>query len=604
MNGAAVMKHHLASFSLHSRLLLYFAMVSILPILLIGMASYFILFNVIKERAIQFSGQMISQVASETNNLLQDAYKVAGMVSDDPTIQAVLRRPLDANQASRYSSDLTMDTRLTYIQSSYRNEFFGFYVIGANGGKYKSNFYSVKQSDLTDTAWYRKIVSFKKPVWFSTHMGSYAVQTVGQPLISVGFPIFDKASGKISGVVLIDFEEDIFSGITGSRHGKTGYMYILDRDDFVVSHPQKGFLAHKNPNRKPHSIPNPSRSGSFMIQTGLHSIFIYQALPLTGWKIVGVLPMKELTKDSTMMGWIIAGVLCLICVSAFLAAWTVAGSVANPIKKLMHLMKRVEAGDLGVMMNVKYDDEIGQLGRSFNVMVGEIRKLMDKVYQEQRELRKAELKALQAQINPHFLYNTLDSIIWLSRAERSDDVVKMVTALTKLFRISLSRGRDIISVGEEIEHVRNYLIIQQIRYKNKFAYSIDLSEELYQYQTLKLILQPLVENAIYHGIKMKREPGCITISGKTQDNCIVFEIKDSGRGMTRTELAALENTLKNSFGEKMDSYGLKNVDERIKIFFGIDYGLTFFSEYGIGTRVEVRIPMILEGEENVKCSTG
>lgn len=599
------LKDRFSSLSLRSRLLLYFVLVSIIPVLLIGVVSYTVSVNVVKEKAMQFSRQIIDQVTGEINNLLLDAYKVSVMVAEDPTIQVVLRKPLDEDIARRYSTDLMMDTRLNFIQSSYRNEFFGFYVIGANGGKYKSNFYSVKGGELRNTGWYRRIIASKKPVWFSTHTGSFAVETIGERLVSVGFPIIDKATGKRSGAVLIDIEEDLLSKTSGARLGKTGYLVILDSNNIVISHPHKSLISQKL------LISDMALKGmgrfvenSFETKAGGRAIVISQTSSVSRWKIIGVLPWSELYKDSRMVGIIIAGMLIVICILAFLAAWTVAGTVANPIKKLMFLMRKVEEGNLAVTMDVKYDDEIGRLGRSFNVMIGEIGKLMDKVYQEQKELRKVELKALQAQINPHFLYNTLDSIIWMLRAERNEDVIKMVTALTKLFRIGISRGKDIIPIREELEHINSYLTIQQIRYQNKLSYEIRVPEYLEMFVTLKLILQPIVENAIYHGIKRKREPGFISVTAREEQNAVVFEINDTGVGMTPEELKALENTLKNTQGEKMDSYGLKNVNERIKIFFGPEFGLTFSSEYGAGAKVEVKIPKISEVGEDVKSSLG
>jgi two-component system sensor histidine kinase YesM len=599
------LKSKIGNMSLHSRLLLYFVIVSIIPILLIGLISYSIAVNIITDRAIQFSKQMIDQVTWEIDNLLLDAYRVSVMVADDLTTQMALRNPLDKDIARRYSTDLIMDTRLNFIQSSYRNEFFGFYVVGANGSKYKSNFYSVKNNDLRLTDWYQKIVKSKAPVWFKTHRGSFVVESLDQLLVSVGFPIIDKATGKTLGVVLIDIDEEIFSDITGSRLGKTGFMFIQDSDNNVISYPDKSLVSLKIPleNNSQQWLSNFSKNRYLMIN-GHRSMVFYKNSTVNGWKIAGVLPASELTKEGRTVGLVIGGILLAVCVIALIIAWTISGTIVNPIQKLIYLMRKAEEGDLSVTMNVKFNDEIGQLGRSFNIMIGKISKLMDKVFEEQQELRKAEFKALQAQINPHFLYNTLDSIIWLSRAHKDKEVITLATALTKLFRVGLSRGRDIITIQEEFEHINSYLTIQHIRYKNKFTYKIALPEELYPYKTLKLILQPIIENAIYHGIKMKREPGHISVVAYEHMDWIVFEVVDSGIGMTAEQLAALNNTLKNAQGEKLNSYGLRNVNERIKIYFGNEYGLSFWSEYGVGTKMEVKIPKVLEADENVKSSLG
>ncbi len=599
------LKSRIGNMSLHSRLVLYFVIISIIPIMLIGIISYRIALNIITDRAVQFSKQMINQVTGEIDNLLLDAYRVSVMVADDPTTQMVLRKPLEGDIAKRYSTDLIMDTRLNFIQSNYRNEFFGFYAVGAHGSKYKSNFYSVKSNDLRQMDWYKKIIQSKKSVWFKTHKGSFVVETLDQLLVSVGFPIIDKATGKTLGVVVIDIDENLFSALTSSRLGKTGFMFIQDSQNNAITYPDKSVVSLKIPVRKKEwKWMDNFQKNQYLTIDGRHSMIFYKASTVNDWKIGGVLPLSDFTKESRVVGLVITGMCLAVCIIALFIAWIIGGTIVNPIRKLIFLMRKAEDGNLSVTMNVKYNDEIGQLGKSFNVMLGKISKLMDKVFEEQQEIRKAEFKALQAQINPHFLYNTLDSIIWLARAHRDDEVVAMVNALTKLFRIALSRGREIITIQEEIEHVNSYLTIQHIRYKNKFTYDVSVPENLVQYRILKLILQPIIENAIYHGIKMKREEGHISLQAYESGECVVFEIQDTGIGMTEETLAALNNTLKDVSGEKLESYGLRNVNERIKIYFGKDYGLSFTSQYGIGTKVEIKIPKITEVEDNAKSGLG
>ncbi|MCX7708780.1 MAG: sensor histidine kinase [Clostridia bacterium] len=606
------LKTAFANISLHSKLLIYFALICIVPILLIGWVSYTISFNVTREMAIRSSESMVDRANSEIDKLLLDTFTLSEMIAVDPSIQQILRKPIDIDIAKRYSTDLMMDTRLQFIQD-FRKDVFGFYVISSNGGKYKSSYRSLKNSDLRDTDWYRRIAHASGPVWFGPHFGSFAAETTGQSLISVGLSVKDRATGEVTGVVLVDIEEKMIMDIIKSKLVKAGYMMILDERNDMLLYPASlvgeskavgvNQITETIAEHKAEFNENNLGEKTFGGNRDL-PLMVYKESSLTGWKIVGIIPFEELTKESKQIGYIIVVMLLIISVIAFLSAWTVAGSVAKPLKKMMNLMKKVEAGDLSVSMNVKHNDEIGKLGNSFNVMIGEIKNLMDKVLYEQNELRKAELKALQAQINPHFLYNTLDSIIWMARADRREDVVRMVSSLTKLFRISISRGKDIITVRDEMEHISSYMTIQHIRYKNKFTYEIQIPESLFKYNTLKLILQPLVENAIYHGIKQKRDMGHISIFGREDEDCIVLQVVDTGAGMTKEQLEALENTLNNIQGEKVDSYGVKNVHERIKIFFGAQYGLRFYSEYGVGTSVEVKIPKMLGGEEVVKSIAG
>jgi two-component system, sensor histidine kinase YesM len=597
--------HTVSNMTLRSRLLFYFVLLFIIPVIIISAVSYLLSFDAIKERATQYAMQTIDRASYEIDELLFSAYRTADMIAWDPSLQEPLRNILDEDLAKRYSTDLRTDTRLNFIQS-YREQFFGFYLIGENGGKYKSNYCSIRRDDLRETNWYKTIINKNGPVWFSNHVDSYAVETTGQPFVSVGLRVIDRATGRVCGAVLIDIEESLLMNkLKSSKLSETGYMFLLDNRNNVISNPGNVVSKQMLEDINLKSVNDKSFTTSFITNSmGQRSIVIYKASTLTGWKVGGVIPIRELTKDSDKIGFIIAAMLIFICMLDVIAAWYTSNSIANPIRKLMYLMKKVEDGDLSVSMNVKYNDEIGQLGRSFNIMIEKIGFLMDSVYKEQKNLRKAELKALQAQINPHFLYNTLDSIIWMSKANRNEEVITMVSALTRLFRIALSRGKDVISIQEEIEHINSYLTIQHIRYKNKFTFDIKVEEELYKYSTMKLILQPIVENSIYHGIKEKRGLGHIEVRGRDLGDVIVFEVLDNGKGMSKDKLNALRNALNNGVQDKMEVYGVKNVNERLKIFFGAEYGLTFFSEEDVGTRVEIRIPKLLEVEANAESNLG
>lgn len=216
---------------------------------------------------------------------------------------------------------------------------------------------------------------------------------------------------------------------------------------------------------------------------------------------------------------------------------------------------------------------------------------MENIKTEQQNLRNTELKLLQAQINPHFLYNTLDTIIWQAEAGKNEEVVQMVTSLSDFFRTSLSEGRDYITVKEEISHIRSYLKIQRFRYRDILEYEINVPEEFYVYSILKLTLQPLIENALYHGIKNKRGVGKITISAETADGDLIFLVADNGIGMKEEQLGRLIHKVKDKRNNVQESggFGLANVEERIRLNYGEEYGLDFKSCYGIGTEVMVKI---------------
>jgi two-component system sensor histidine kinase YesM len=300
---------------------------------------------------------------------------------------------------------------------------------------------------------------------------------------------------------------------------------------------------------------------------------------------------------SSFVRWEIFSIVLIISAVGFsvLAAWSLSRSIYTPIKKLHDVTTTITKNDLQALMTSDNVDEITELGMSFNIMIGKIRELLDSKIKEQENLKKAELRALQAQINPHFLYNTLDTIIWMAEAKKTDQVIEIVSALSSFFRISLSKGKDWITIGEEIERTNSYLTIQKMRYRDILDYKIQVDEGVANYTILKLILQPLVENALYHGIKNKRQGGTIIVRAKPKSpNEVQLEVEDNGIGFTPEKLARLQEELEDDSGDiKLESgFGIGNVNKRIRLYYGKQYGISVTSEYHTGTCVTLIIPAI------------
>ena len=298
--------------------------------------------------------------------------------------------------------------------------------------------------------------------------------------------------------------------------------------------------------------------------------------------------------EAGLQQWIYVSVIGMLVAVAFsiAAALRISRSIYLPIKKLHDVTTTIAREDLEPLVTSDNVDEITELGMSFNIMVGKVRELLAAKMQEQENLKKAELRVLQAQINPHFLYNTLDTIIWMVESKRTAQVVDLVRALSRFFRISLSKGEDWITIGEEFEHVSSYLAIQKIRYRDILDYQIDVDETILSATILKLTLQPLVENALYHGIKNKRSGGVIRVRGRAAGTAIHLEVEDNGIGMTPDRLAQVRATLRSDETGSSDSgYGLLNVNQRIRLYYGQRYGLQLSSVYGAGTTVSLTIPL-------------
>ncbi len=401
------------------------------------------------------------------------------------------------------------------------------------------------------------------------------------------------SAGSIAhGVLLVDMN---FSGIEqickNVDMGESGYIYLIDGNGEIIYHPRQQLiysnLIHEN-NAIAAKYDDGNHQEAF---EGQQRLITVKTVGYTGWKIIAVTPTQDITSNHYQMQifalfFIFFAVFLLIFVNMFLSS-----RIANPIKELEHEVKDIEKGKLDdIKISTAGSYEVQHLSKTIHSMVTQLRKLMDDIVLEQESKRKSELDALQSQINPHFLYNTLDSIIWMIENERYDGAVTMVTSLAKLFRISLSKGKNIISVGDELEHVRNYLTIQKMRYKNKFCYEIISEPGTLECATIKLIVQPLVENAIYHGMEFMSGDGEITIRSYFKDGDLYIDIADNGLGMPQEQADALlleETSRKRGKGSGI---GLKNVQERIQLYFGHEYGLAIYSEPDEGTTARIHLP--------------
>ena len=299
----------------------------------------------------------------------------------------------------------------------------------------------------------------------------------------------------------------------------------------------------------------------------------------------------------------------LIIVVAVSAVMIVSG-IIQPISQLNQATEKIAQGDFNARAQADSEDEVAELAVSFNKMAGSMQSLIDKVKEDERKMRKADLRLLQEQIQPHFLYNTLDTIVWLIESNEPDEAVTMVVTLSDFFREILSKGKEFISIKEEEKHISSYLQIQEMRYRDILEYDIQLDQVIYKYQILKLTLQPVVENALYHGIKYKRAKGCIHIHGEKEGDIIRLTVRDDGVGMDEDELEQLRQQIEKPCQETEKGFGLANVNERIHMYFGPEYGMKIQSQKGKGTTVEIVIPAILEapaektGNDTAKVAEG
>ncbi len=394
------------------------------------------------------------------------------------------------------------------------------------------------------------------------------------------------------GIFVVDLNLSVIDEMCSQIYlGKKGYVFIVDGTGNIIYHPQQQLLYSSLATEEIPQVLSTSSGQSFTVDdTKGKRIYSVQDTGL-GWKIVGVTYSDDLIANKSsiqhsILLYALLGIGISIVISLLLSL-----HLTKPIKRLQRDMKQVELGNFHIQTSLEEDNEINQLGQSFNVMVNEIKHLMDETVQNSEQKRKAELLLLHAQINPHFLYNTLDSIIWMAEQEKHEEVVDMTSALAKMFRASITRDQELVSIRVEIEHIRQYLFIQKMRYREQLDYVFDIPSHILHYKTVKILLQPFIENAIYHGIRSKTTPGIIYISAWQEDEQLIFEVRDNGLGMTAERLA--EVTQGTVATNTQHGIGIGNVNERIQLYFGTTHGMTMTSVLGEGTIVTIRVPVIL-----------
>ena len=382
----------------------------------------------------------------------------------------------------------------------------------------------------------------------------------------------------------------ISSYINNVGIGQHGYCFLMDESG-ILYHPQQQLIYSQLKSEDTDTLAD--------LPDGTYSesnvIYVLQTVEGSPWRVVGVSYVDELVTSNLWENfWLLALAAVAILLAALVSSIVISRALSRPLKGLSRAMRQFEKNaDTFTYAPVGGAREVQELSESFSHMVVKIQHLMETVRREEINLRKTELKALQAQINPHFLYNTLDSIAWMCEQGRNDEAVQMVNALAQLFRISISRGHELIPIRSELRHAESYLKIQKHRYKNQFSYRFDVDESCLDFLCNKITLQPIIENAIYHGINGLVDEGEIVITLRADGSDVVFTVADNGVGMEEEQIQAILRK------ERSDhtGIGIKNVNDRLKIYFGEGYGITIDSEPDVGTTVTIRMPQVREEGE-------
>jgi two-component system, sensor histidine kinase YesM len=588
------------------KLISHFIIISIIPIICLGLLINWTVERVLEEQVNDNTLQLISKVNKSLEFYINNMQSITYFIGFNEKVQHFLAADNEAepNPANEYDIQ-----RFLRDFTTLSPEVAGILIVNSNGDYISNEFFAPSTKDLTEESWYKEAVD---------NNGIFTI--IGQPkdrglsslvnyqndeVVSVVRAVVDPYADEVLGVILIDLKQRVIKEtLVDVRLGKTGYLMLVDDQGRNIYQPNDPLIEN---------VPNKwiagQDSGTFSKEVNSQRLqFIHQKSPFTNWTTIGVFPAEETIFEIREIRFYLVSFIFLLMIFGIQISYFLSNSISNPIAQLMKFMRKAESGEFDVRYKDKRNDEIGMLGRSFNKMLRQINHLMSLTKLQEKEKRDAEFRSLQANINPHFLYNTLDTIQWMARKQKTNDIAEVVESLAKLFRIGLSKGRDIISLDEELDHIKNYLQIQKTRYRDKLSYQIHVGESVSDLYVIKFILQPIIENAIYHGIKERRGPGHIIVTAQEKESKLSITIEDNGAGMTELQLQEMRQALSEAIartenkGETRDKkgYGTLNVQARIKLAFGEGYGMHIHSEEKSGTTVEIILPMLKDDTGLVK----
>lgn len=572
-----------------------FSIVSISIMLILGILMYLRFSTSSRQETVQSTQKLMEQ----TGENLEDYLVSMRQVSD-----AAYYNVVKENDFSSQMQDI--QSRMNLLYEANRDNLRSIAIYNDYGSLMAAEPVASQKEDpdVTKQGWYQQAVKEMENMHFSTpHIqnlfddGTFHYYWVIS--LSRVIEITDSGVSRL-GVLLVDMD---YSGISRMMNqinssGSGQYYYLCDSNGEIIYHPRQVQISKGL--GKENSWKAAEHKSGIYDETfdGERRKVVVNTISYTGWKLVGVIPYSAFNHGMLDIRYFIIILMLLTAMVLVVVNRVVSVRISSPLLKLNASVLKYEAGEKPEIY-IGGSQEVRHLGQSIQKTYERIDILMKEIVIEQNERRKSELEALQSQINPHFLYNALESIIWMVEGERNDEAVFMISQLAKLFRISLSKGRTVIRVKDELQHAQSYMNIQKIRYKNAFSVSFDVPEELHSYCIVKLVLQPILENAINYGINGMDDCGEIRVTGRMEDGNILLSVSDNGMGMSEEEvrLVLTDSTRIRKHGSGV---GLVNVNNRIQILFGREYGVLIESEPDEGTTVSIRIPAVLYSDENRK----
>lgn len=571
----------------------------ILPILIMPFITSKLYENILEKKINASAQQSLTQIANSLEVVINNMAASSTILCSDKKIQEVLQKPTSNSSWDEVQNENQMQEKMANVLNTTLMPYSSNIIIIGNNGRIYSNGKKLSYDEVIQEKWYKDTVSIGGSISWLAPAGKYFTFMENEEGSSIGLArvIQDDLNG-ICGVLVItlDIQSRNLALFNFQNLDSSSGLYLISQEADII-YPKNQNLNRDSFKSEFLSDNLNELNGSRITDiAGRKMVVNYRTINKTGWKVFQMIPYDSLTNELKNLRLSHIFINLALMLILIIIAIVISTSIAGPLHKLSILMSEVPKGNFNVRMKVKGKSEIAQLGNSFNGMVKEMENLIHELQTAYQLREKARLEALQAQINPHFLFNTLNSIRWMATLSGAQNVSDMIAALTDLLDSTLYRKDEMIELSEEIQCLKNYVLLQKMRYGEKFDIMYELPEELQNYKVPILILQPLVENSIIHGFRQKDHGGIITIKGEINSEGVSILVTDNGRGMNDEVLMGVLDTDSEKKG-KFNRIGLKNVHDRLQLLYGKEYGLVIQSREGEGTKIVLSLPKMGPKEE-------
>lgn len=584
--------------SIHSRIFLSFILVTMLPSAMIGIGSYFLSVNILTQKVSSSFSETVFYVRSSVEKELYQIKKISAYIYIDMDLKEAIQKKYLEPSSSIEAEKRVREKLKNYLIAATFNNINAIKVYGFNGFEMSfgenGKLLELDDNKIINSPWYNQALQINAmTLWAGIHESFLKERgTTPQYSISLFRVIKDKYYKQNIGIMYISLDPQIFSSLTKNLSlSSKNEIYILDNNNRIVNNPTPKVSAEEISKILDEDNNTNTMDNFVKEDKSKRRKYFFCLINDFNWKIVGMVPIDEVTRDNIEIFNITAAAFVVSFIFSCVIWFFVSSSIIEPVKRLTQATRSLRNGDLDVQVQYSSSNELGVLTSNFNYMVKRINDLLKEVLDENIRKKDAEYKALQAQINPHFLYNTLNSIRWMAGIQKADNIKNVVDALERLLRNSTSKMDQYITIKEELDNLNDYIYIQKIAYKNKFHVEYDVSEEVLQYKCIKFILQPLVENAVFHGIQPKDYRGTIWVSINKQGDYIHFSVKDNGVGMSNEEIEKLLSS-ENETIKKFNGIGINNIHERIQMTYNGQGTFAIDSRQGEYTNIIIKVPII------------